>query len=53
LILAILYDVFRVNAKRYYRKIGKKIKKGPVTPAEIPLPKIKRLVFKKEDANEI
>ncbi|HEX9510213.1 MAG TPA: YoaK family protein [Puia sp.] len=27
LVFALLYDVFRVNVKRYYRKIGKSIKK--------------------------
>lgn len=35
LIYALLYDVFRVNVKRYYRKIGKKIKKNKSNTGEI------------------
>jgi len=31
LVFALLYDVFRVNVKRYYRKIGKSIKMIKVT----------------------
>lgn len=53
LVYALLYDVFRVNAKRYYRKIGKKIKKGTINLTEMPLPKIKKLVIKQGDSNEI
>lgn len=32
LIFALLYDIFRINAKRYYRKVGKRIKQTKSQP---------------------
>lgn len=46
LVYTLLYDIFRVNVKRYYRKIGKKIKpirtpktKPPVSETKSTVPK--------------
>jgi uncharacterized membrane protein YoaK (UPF0700 family) len=48
LIYTILYDVFRVNAKRYYRKMEKKIKTGTLALGEVPLPAIKKTLLNKK-----
>lgn len=42
LVYTILYDVFRVNAKRYYRKMEKKIKTGTSTPGAVSRALIKK-----------
>lgn len=46
LVYAISYDIFRVNAKRYYRKIGKKIKTSKLIAYDIPVPKVKKIILK-------
>ncbi|MDN3658619.1 YoaK family protein [Ferruginibacter paludis] len=46
LVYAILYDVFRVNAKRYYRKMEKKIKIGTTVLGQVPTPALKKLLDK-------
>jgi uncharacterized membrane protein YoaK (UPF0700 family) len=42
LVYTILYDVFRVNAKRYYRKMEKKIKAGALTTGKASVPVIEK-----------
>jgi uncharacterized membrane protein YoaK (UPF0700 family) len=52
LVYALLYDVFRVNAKRYYRKIGKRIKNSSLNKNGIPVPKVKSIVLKQHIADK-
>jgi len=53
LIYALLYDVFRVNAKRYYRKIGNKIKGNKLIAHEIPVPEVKKIIIKRIIEKEV
>jgi len=53
LIYALLYDVFRVNAKRYYRKIGNKIKGNKLIAHEIPVSEVKKIIIKRIIEKEV
>lgn len=47
LVYTLLYDIFRVNATRYYRKIGKKIKPYKPSKPKIPTPVVRSIIIKK------
>ncbi len=53
LIYALLCDVFRVNAKRYYRKIGNTIKGNKLIAHDIPVPEVKKIIIKRTIEKEV